>query len=1295
TRVRPRRAACGPWCRWRARAPALALAAALLAAAPARAQNPALGKWSRALQLSGIPVHFALAPCDSGEDVSSQILWWNGGPTGDTFVGGLMFWRPPTGAMDAFANDTLTGFPTASFASRPMRGPARNIFCAGHARLPDGRLFVTGGTDSGSFGVGTKFNTLFDPHQRTWDVAAEPLPMSQRRWYGSATTLADGRLLLDSGSQYFHVHLFGGSRADSLEPPLVTRLALAENGQWDGKVSDPGGIQPEPREFLGTVPLPGSGATAYFGGRDSLATGATPRNKNDVWLLFGSSPTNAPDYGYAWSRIPAQAADSAVGVPTGRYLMGVSTGPAGEALVFGGAADVGPGLYDVRGDVWLLRPPDAQHPAYRWFLAAQDTSALAAAGLSLGPRCGQAMWRDSRSDSILVFGGAAAPDAAPTDTNVYALHVTWTGSGYTATWSVLPIAPGPSPGPRANAGSCGDPELRLFGAPLTGSSQSCGYLFGGRDAAGALHGDLWQLWLVRAGGATSAQWGEVAPPAGTGRPGPRMNAALVLEPDYDRLVLAGGDTTLARARSDAVWSLRVFAVSPGGSPAPAWQRYVPADPSPLGAVSGLSASFWPSVIMSRVAEVYDPAKSGAAATTAYPADPHLSEWYPFLYTVPDTTTPHRIVFEAAPRPDAWLLDLDAPDGTRWQPVDPPTPARPLLKGGSAVLYRVGAVSKVMKCGSRDTDANVVADSSTLSMDLTAAPSANRTALRWQGEAPMKYGRVNHNLVLLPSGDVAVFGGTRISGADEADDNTFPFVYTPELWHPRGDAAHAGAWDTLLTDPFRYRRGYHSSAFLLPDARVMSGGGNTLSERTNSEAVQVYSPPYLFAADGTVLPRPKLLASQGRATYGDVLTFATDTTLDSLVLMRAAATTHANNMEQRRIPLLRCTTCRTDSNATGYHEFTFRVPTDPAQAPPGDYLVFGLKAGFAPAIARWLRIATPRPLVDPGDLVHPARIHWRIMAGACGVYRLSWLAPADDSTFAVSGPVARLDARWSATRSLCDTCWEAFRAAEPLVATPIPAPPGTPQTMPLSELQPGFTYQVQILAEDDRRAGAPSTSPLSSPIAFHANYCDTGLYALSGAGGAGAAGAPDLLKGGISALGGLAPGEVRRELLPIAAPAAHAGRLRVRLYYGGAGGVRLLGARLVAADAADPDMVLLPGSLDPAGRPQPATRITRQDGVDVTAELAGDANPYHGFAGDTLLVTLPAPAGYAPDAPLPLRVRAAGMPPAGAGARSGFLLQMPDAAGWRTLGRFVPHDQPVDFAVDSVETRFVRLVLLTS
>ena len=1284
-------------------------AALLILAAPARAQNNVYGKWSRAFSLSSIPVHFVLAPTDSGDDLSSQILWWNGGPTGSSFGGGLLLWHPPTGTMDAFANDTLTGFPTSSFVSDSMPGPGRNIFCASHTRLPDGRIFIAGGTDSGSFEVGINQNTIFDPHLRTWDLAAEPLPMAQRRWYANATTLPDGRVLITSGSKYFHLYSFGGSRSDSLEPNLVTRLGLAQDGVWDGQVSDAAGNNPERRELHTMVKIPDQGTMELFGGRDALATGSTPHNKNDVWRLFANATTNGPDYTYAWNQVLASPDPLSGNPPTGRYLHGAALTKAEELVIFGGAADT-LGQYRVNSEVWVLRSPDTlAHKGYAWYQASQDTSALVTAGLHLGPRCGVAMWKDARSDSIFVYGGARAPDAAPTDSNVYSLKISWTGTAYTATWGVMNVTSATSPGPRANMANCGDHTLRQF-SRNTSNAQTRGLIFGGRDENNTLRGDLWQLWIVRSGDSTTAQWVQVNPSA-TGQPGPRMNAALELEPEFNRLVLSGGDTTLTSERSPALWAIGASGLYPGSGFTPSWSQFATAPGDPLGAMSGSSLTFWSNVYLTRIPEIYDYRQSHGAAFSSLSDDPHLAEWYPFMLVVPDASTSHRMLFEAGPRPDTWLMDVDGAAGTKWQAVDSPTQSNPLFKGGSAVLYRVGAVNKVMKCGSRDTESGD-AIHTTASIDLTGSPSANRTSLHWQSETPMKYGRANENLVLLPTGDVIVFGGTRTLGNNDEDDTFFPFNFTPELWHPRGDASHPGAWDTLLADPFQYKRGYHSGAFLLPDGRVMTGGGNTLQDRPNAQTVQVYSPPYLYAADGTVLPRPRLLASQGRATYGDVLTFATDTTLDSLVLMRAAATTHAFNMEQRRIPVFRCTTCRTDANATGYHEFTFQVPTDSAQAPPGDYMVFGLKAGYAPTIARWLRLANPRPRVDPGDLMRPGRPLTDIFYNPCDGYMLHWNEPADDSNYAVSGPVESYDIRWTTSLTLCDTCWTAFRSATHFAATPAPGTPGASVRMSLAELTPGYTYKLQMVADDDRRGNSPPTSALSPVLVFHFNangtQCDTGLYA-GGGGGSGLsarqAGSTSLTSASasltgagawseISALDGLAPGEQRSELVPVAPPQAIGSALRVRLRHGGSDDLQLTRLGLIAVDSDDSSAALaLPGRAV-AGLLRPAASIVRQDGTDVAAQLEGDINPYHGFAGDTLLVTLPTPAGLAPGTALPLRLRAAGTPPAAADA-AGLLVQVPTPNGWRTVARFVPHDLAADFAVDSVGSEFVRLVLLTS
>jgi hypothetical protein len=81
-------------------------------------------------------------------------------------------------------------------------------------------------------------------------------------------------------------------------------------------------------------------------------------------------------------------------------------------------------------------------------------------------------------------------------------------------------------------------------------------------------------------------------------------------------------------------------------------------------------------------------------------------------------------------------------------------------------------------------------------------------------------RVNHNLVLLPNGKVLVVGGaSNMSGSPVAEKR-------PEIWDP-DNSGGIGAWfgrDTLAAQ--LRLRDYHSTALLLPDARVLSGGGNS-------------------------------------------------------------------------------------------------------------------------------------------------------------------------------------------------------------------------------------------------------------------------------------------------------------------------------------------------------------------------------------------------------------------------------------------------------------------------------------
>ena len=70
-----------------------------------------------------------------------------------------------------------------------------NLFCSGHAFLPDGRLLVAGGHLADGHGLNQA--TIYDPAANTWTPTAV---MNDGRWYPTAIALPSGSALVLSGS---------------------------------------------------------------------------------------------------------------------------------------------------------------------------------------------------------------------------------------------------------------------------------------------------------------------------------------------------------------------------------------------------------------------------------------------------------------------------------------------------------------------------------------------------------------------------------------------------------------------------------------------------------------------------------------------------------------------------------------------------------------------------------------------------------------------------------------------------------------------------------------------------------------------------------------------------------------------------------------------------------------------------------------------------------------------------------------------------------------------------------------
>ena len=235
-------------------------------------------------------------------------------------------------------------------------------------------------------------------------------------------------------------------------------------------------------------------------------------------------------------------------------------------------------------------------------------------------------------------------------------------------------------------------------------------------------------------------------------------------------------------------------------------------------------------------------------------------------------------------------------------------------------------------------------------------------------APMAFGRRQHNLTVLADGTVLATGGNS-SGASLVDLNAG--VYPAEQWNPG-----TGQWRTLAA--MQVTRQYHSTALLLPDGRVLSAGGGICGVCDDvgylAKNAEIFSPPYLFQADGTLAPRPAIDAAPASTTYGAAMAIATGdpTSIQKVALVRLGAVTHSNNMEQRYVPL---------AFSADTTSITATAPANANIAPPGLYMLFIIDASGVPSVARMVSVqgnSLPAvTLTQPADgatFVSPATVN---------------------------------------------------------------------------------------------------------------------------------------------------------------------------------------------------------------------------------------------------------------------------------------------------------------------------------
>ena len=218
--------------------------------------------------------------------------------------------------------------------------------------------------------------------------------------------------------------------------------------------------------------------------------------------------------------------------------------------------------------------------------------------------------------------------------------------------------------------------------------------------------------------------------------------------------------------------------------------------------------------------------------------------------------------------------------------------------------------------------------------------------------PMRYPRGFANAVALPDGKVLITGGQKRSLVFTNTDSSLP----AELFDP--------ATKTFRTLAEEQRpRNYHSVSILLADGRVFSGGGGLCyvgGGRGGNDAHcdrsvdhpngQIFSPPYLFNADGSTAVRPvisSLSVTNARPGASIMVRMSNSNTGMKFSLVRMGSATHSINSDQRRVAL-------TDVTQAG-SRFTIRLPSDSGILLPGYWYLFAMNAAGTPSEAKVVQI----------------------------------------------------------------------------------------------------------------------------------------------------------------------------------------------------------------------------------------------------------------------------------------------------------------------------------------------------
>lgn len=298
-------------------------------------------------------------------------------------------------------------------------------------------------------------------------------------------------------------------------------------------------------------------------------------------------------------------------------------------------------------------------------------------------------------------------------------------------------------------------------------------------------------------------------------------------------------------------------------------------------------------------------------------------YYPYMFLAPNGK-----VFNAGPEQTTRYLNTSG-SGTWTALTNSNFGTR---NWGSAVMYDSG---KILLVGGAHTAFYGSASGGELPTATAEVIDLNAGTPRWRYVSSMNRPRKHLNTTILPDGKILATGGS--SGSEGTNEMSIDPTYPAEVWDPATES-----WTTLAS--LSVYRGYHATALLLPDGRILSASGDF-----GGPSYEIFSPPYLFKG-----ARPIITVAPPTLSYGQTFFVQTPdaTSINKVTLIRLSSVTHGFNMSQLINYL-------SFSQATGGLNIT--PPASANVSPPGYYMLFILNSNGVPSVGKILRIG---PLATP-------------------------------------------------------------------------------------------------------------------------------------------------------------------------------------------------------------------------------------------------------------------------------------------------------------------------------------------